>query len=391
MRVLHVIPSVSNAHGGPSRALALMEQNLSVAGVHVTTVTTDDDGPGYRLTNAARPAEAHGARRVYLRKWIDFYKVAPALLPWLQRHLREFDVVHIHALFSFSSVVAALMARQKDVPYVIRPLGTLTKYGMKRRRPLAKRLSLALFERRILSHAAAVHFTSEIELEEAMALDIPLSGVVIPLGVGPVCAEPFPDLFREYPSLEGRTVLVYLSRLDPKKNVEGLLRAFAALKPTERRLALLIAGSGEPPYIASLKSLARTLNVAGEIIWLGHIEGCVKAAALGTADIFVLPSLSENFGIAAVEAMQAGLPCVLGQGVAIAEKARDAGASLTVDSEPDSIAHALAELLRDKPKRGAMGKQAVKFARAAYSVDAMADRLTELYGRIASMRSRDAL
>ena len=76
MRVLHVIPSVSGVHGGPSQALAVMEQGLCASGASVTTATTDDDGPGRRLKIDARPAEAHGARRVYCRKWLDFYKVA---------------------------------------------------------------------------------------------------------------------------------------------------------------------------------------------------------------------------------------------------------------------------------------------------------------------------
>src|SRR5687768_6627184 len=98
MRVLHVLPSVSRARGGPSAALELMERHLSAAGVTVTTLTTDDDGPGCRLPARARPTEADGATRIYKRKWTDFYTVAPAMLPWLQRSLRDFDVIHIHAL-----------------------------------------------------------------------------------------------------------------------------------------------------------------------------------------------------------------------------------------------------------------------------------------------------
>ena len=97
--------------------------------------------------------------------------------------MRNFDVVHIHSLFSFTCVAAALIASWRRVPYVVRPLGTLSEYGVTQRRPWLKRLSLAILEARILRHAAAVHFTSEAEREEAMKLNLPLQGVVIPLAV----------------------------------------------------------------------------------------------------------------------------------------------------------------------------------------------------------------
>ena len=145
---------------------------------------------------------------------------------------------------------------------------------------------------------------------------------------------------------------------------------------------LLIAGDGQPEYARSLKKLAQTLGVEPYVVWLGHVEGAQKAAAFAAAQVFVLPSLSENFGIAAVEAMLAGLPCVLGQGVAIARQAMRAGASITVTPEPESIARALMELLADKPRREAMGRRAREFAEQEYSVQTMAGRLTALYRRI---------
>ena len=382
MRVLHVIPSVSSVDGGSSRAMMLMEQSLSAAGVSVTTITTDDDGPGCRLADVNRPAEVHGARRVYVRKWSDSYKFAPALLIWLERHLHDFDVLHVHALFSFSSVAAALMAWRKDVPYVIEPLGTLTNYGMKQRRPFAKRVSLALFERRILERAAAVHFTSEAEFEEAKDLAIPLSGVVIPLGAEAASAQSSVALLRDYPILGDRTVLLFLSRLDPKKNLEGLLKAFAALDPAKRKLVLLIAGAGEPTYTESLKYLARCLNVDDEVIWFGHVEHDTKAAVFASADIFVLPSLSENFGMAAAEALLAGLPCVLGRGVAIAREIEASGAGLMVDPTPQDIAAAVNRLVDDEDLRHSMGEAGKKLAGELFSTSVMAARLISLYEEV---------
>jgi glycosyltransferase involved in cell wall biosynthesis len=383
MRVLHVIPSVSSVHGGPSEALRLMEQSLCAAGIEMTVLTTDDNGPASRFESGSYPAASAGAERIYCRKWLDFYLVAPAMLSWLRKHVRDFDVVHIHALFSFASVLAALMARRRGVPYVVRPLGTLTRYGITERRPLAKRLSLALLERRILERAAAVHFTSHAELEEAKLLNAPFKGVVIPLGLD-LSAEPaVKDLRHDYPCLHNRVVLLYLSRLDPKKNIEGLLKAFSTLEPRRNGLALLIAGAGQPSYTACLKSLADSLGLDEEVIWLGHVEGDEKAAVFAAADLFVLPSLSENFGIAAVEALRAGLPCVLGRGVAIAAEVESSGAGVSVNQDAESIARGIDILIRDAKLRRSMGERGPKLAEKAYSQSAMTERLIGLYQTIA--------
>ena len=192
-----------------------------------------------------------------------------------------------------------------------------------------------------------------------------------------------PNAFQRITSSSAdRQIVLYLSRLDPKKNLENLLQAFAEVRAQQHDAVLVIAGEGRPDYARSLKELVQTLGLEPHVIWLGHVGGGQKAAVLAAAQIFVLPSLSENFGLAAVEAMLAGVPCVLGQGVAIAAEAMRAGASITVTQEPGSIARVLVELLSDEPRRTAMGVRAREFAEQEYSLHAMAGRLTALYRRI---------
>lgn len=360
-----------------------MERGLCATGVNVTTVTTDDDGPSRRLTIHTRSGQANGVRRVYFRKWFDFYKIAPAMLPWLWRHVRSFDVVHIHALFSFTSTAASLIANWRGVPYVIRPLGTLSRYGVTQRRPWLKRLSLAALDRGIIRRAAAVHFTSQAEWQEAEQMQLPLRPIIIPLGAeGPPPGDA-QRLLQDHPVLHGRQVVLYLSRLDPKKNVEGLLQAFAKVRTAGHDAVLVIAGGGRPDHVECLRRLGLSLKLEPYLVWLGHLEAAEKAAAFAAADLFVLPSYSENFGVAAVEAMLSGLPCVLGEGVAIAEECTQNGASIVVSPDPDSIARALIDLLMDEQKRKELGRRARKFATREYSVPIMAGRLGELYERIA--------
>ena len=380
MKVLHVIPSLSPAHGGPSWAMPLIERALRAQSVEVETATTDDGGSGQRnVRPGGTPIEEVGAIRRYFPKRSEFYKVAPGFARWIGQHVRDYDVVHIHALFSFTSVVAAWAARRAGVPYVLRPLGTLNRYGVTRRRPWLKRVSLKLIEGPILRHAAAVHFTAAAERAEAEELGIPMRSAVIPLAVaaGPVVE---PGLFAaRFPQLQGKRIVLFLSRLDPKKNVEGLLRAFRLIEDSLPGTRLVIAGDGEAGYVAGLKRLAAELGLADRVAWTGYIDGELKVSAYTTAQVFVLPSFSENFGIAAAEALMAGLPCVLGEGVAIAEEVAAAGAGLAVEPNPENIARGIITVLSDNALRAAMGGRAAAFSREKYSVEAMGLGLLRLY------------
>lgn len=379
LAVLHVIPSVAVAHGGPSRAIVEMETALAARGVRVTTLTTDDDGPGRRFDPDARPAPPPGVERVYVAKRSEFYKVAPDVIRWLSGNLRGFDVVHIHALFSFTSTAAARMADRQRVPYVVRPLGTLARYGVTSRRPFLKRAALAWLDGPILRRAAAVHFTSHEEKTEAEALGIVMNSVVIPLGIGqPAIAAAQTPRTAATPRR-----LLFMSRLDPKKNLEGLLDALARLPERHANVTLTIAGKGSDSYTQDLRTRARGLGLDARIDWLGHVDGDAKARTLAAADLFVLPSFSENFGIAAAEAMMAGLPCILGDGVALAAAAHRAGAALAVAPDPDAIAAAITTLCDAPARLDTMARSARAHADTNFSRDAMAAALVGLYRAIA--------
>lgn len=366
---------MSEADGGPTRALQTMEAALGRAGVEVTTLTTDH---GLRSPEGGTVAEARGARRVHARLWFRRYKVAPGMVVWLLRNIRSYDVVHIHALFSFSSTVAAWTARHAGVPYVLRPLGALAPWGRLNRRPLLKRLSIGLIEGPNLRHSAAVHFTSDDEMREARDIGVPMKEVVIPLGVEIGARSRAGEA---EPAADRRTVL-FLSRLDPKKNVEALLDAFARSNDLRNSARLAIAGAGDPAYVQSLKDRAAAAGVAESVTWLGHVGGQDKSAAYAQADLYVLPSRSENFGIAPVEAMLQGLPCILSPGVAVAKEAASARAAVLSAPEPAALARAIETLLADADERRLLGARAKAFARERWSPDAMARRLLDLYETI---------
>jgi glycosyltransferase involved in cell wall biosynthesis len=386
IRVLHVIPSISAVHGGPSLAVRQMSRAMVNTDILLEVATTDDDGPGKRLMPVSTNASGVNTPIWYFRKVLEFYKVAPGFMVWFWRHAREYDVVHIHALFSFLSVVAAGIAVFRRVPYIVRPLGTLSAYGVARRRPFLKRVSIALIEGPLLRRAAFVHFTSEVERKEAEGLGIPFRGVVIPLAVES-CLSALPE--RGESTLTGASsapTVLYLSRLDPKKNVESLLRALCLVLKESPATELVIAGSGDDRYVAALKQLASDLGISAAVKWAGYVSGDAKAALLRDADLFALPSYSENFGIAVAEALAAGLPCVVSSGVAISSEIAEYGAGAVVSTSPESIAVAIINLIGDLSARRLAAEAALRLARERFSMAAMGSRLAALYNEISHCR-----
>jgi len=409
VKVLHVIPSLDPAEGGPSFAVKAMVEALAGQGVKVTIATTagsGEQGGGSEDSEAGSREQGAGSREgqgysvICFRREFEPYKISFGLAKWLSRNVTKFDLIHIHALFSFSSTMAARIARKKNVPYIVRPLGVLNRWGMENRRRIPKLVSFRLVELPILLHAAVIHYTSETERMEAGELNEKLarhSSVVIPLPIEQRAwseeqrAKSGQQFLVRFPRVRGKRIVIFLSRIDPKKGIELLLEAFAIVREKENDVALVIAGDGEGAYVRELKETARSReHGAGrvgsdqeqdDVIWTGHLSGEMKAAALAAATIFVLPSYSENFGIAAAEAFAAGLPCVLSENVGLSDEAQLTGAALVTKCDITELASAITTLMLDPEKRARMGKAARQFASERLSLDRIGKQLQQEYRR----------
>src|SRR5579871_4552767 len=179
-KVLHVIPSVGPVRGGPSVMVRTLARGLAQSGVETDIATTDDNGPGRLDVPCGRPVVEHGVTYWHFRRQSRFYTFSWPLTTWLARNVGKYEVVHIHAVFSYAASPAAYWARRCGVPYFVRPLGILNRWGMEQRRPGLKKLSFRFIERPMLRDAAFVHFTSEQERCEATELGIDMRSVIIP-------------------------------------------------------------------------------------------------------------------------------------------------------------------------------------------------------------------
>lgn len=217
MKVLHIVPSISLIYGGPSQMVLGLAPALAKEGVEVTVITTDSNGDtGQKPLDVPlnTAIKQDGYEIIYFRcAPFRRYKFSLDLLKWLKRHAREYDIAHIHALFSPVSSAAATVCRQQKLPYILRPLGTLDPSDL-RKKKLLKQLYAAIIERQNIAGAAAIHFTSDQEAKISARFGVATQDLVIPLGVVP------PQLATHQQKLaipQDVPVILFMSRIDPKK------------------------------------------------------------------------------------------------------------------------------------------------------------------------------
>ena len=384
LRVLHVIGSTAPRYGGPSVAVRRMAAGLHARGAHVAVASTNADGPSASLdVPLGRPVVEGGVEYWHFARTMPGeWKLSLPLTRWLFAHARDYDVVHVHAAFTYTTFAGCRAAWRAGVPYVLRPLGTLDPWSLGQR-SWKKRPYYALVERAHLERAAAVHVTAESEAAAIARLGFAGKTAVIPNGVD------LPDApLAERAPHEGPLRLIFLSRLHPKKELPLIFRAVRQVTDAGVPVRLTVAGTGEPAYEAELRTRVHELALKDVVSFVGHVEGAAKWAAFADADVYLLPSRQENFGIAVAEALAAGLPVIVSDQVAIAGDVAAAGAGEMIPVDADALARAIARLARDAGARLAMGRRAAAFARERYSWDRASDGILALYERI--LRAPDA-
>jgi len=375
--------SISPTCGGPVESLWFLLKAARAAGIESVVVTTDHDGPRRRAkVPYGRFVEVNGHPVRYFPSQTQFYTASLPMLFWLSRHVRDFDVVHVHALFSFAPVSAALCARRAGVPYVISPHGVLNAWGRENRRRQLKTASIRWVEAPLVRDAAAVQFTSRRELEEFSQLGIRAATEIIPLALtGAVDAAPAAG-FRASPELlelNGRPLILFLARIHPIKNLDMLLRAFVGVIERHPDVVLLVAGDGETSLVGGLRLLAQNLGIEQHVRWVGFANADLKRWLFERADVFVLPSWSENFGLAVAEAMSAGIPVIVTRGVGIADIVAANDCGLVTDCSEPALREAIESLLNDEAARVRMGRAGRRAVREELSLEAYSDRLKSLY------------
>ena len=395
MRLLHIVPSISLIYGGPSQMVLGLSKALASQGVEVTILTTTangDTGQAPLDVPIDRPIEQDGYQiRYFPCSPFRRYKFSLGLLRWLSAHASEYDLAHIHALFSPVSTAAATVARSKNLPYILRPLGTLDPADLKKKRYL-KQIYATLFERANIAGAAALHFTSDQEAKVSDRFGAVTRDLILPLGVTiptsfPVGAITPSETLHER-DLPLPPTLLFMSRIDPKKGLDLLLPALEQLLAEGLQFKFILAGGNpqDPHYEKQIHDRIQTSPLRDFTTVTGFVSGEAKTELLRSADLFVLPSYYENFGIAVAEAMVAEIPVVISDQVHIWREIQQAEAGWICSCDRASLTYQLRAALQNAAERQRRGANARTHALKHYSWESIAQQMSIAYHQLLAAR-----
>ncbi len=388
MKILHVVPTYYPAfvRGGPIWSVHNLNKALVKRGIDVTVYTTDLDIPETTPRNCEVVVD--GVKVWYFPASFRPWQYSCEMHRALRENMKDFDMVHVTSVFLSASTLGARYAKKFGKPYIISPRGSLMREPVMQKHRFAKMLYLWLVEKRNLKWADAIHFTVPMEREEYEELGLPLcQAFVIPNGIEPdeLGAPGKPGAFREKFGIPQRKrIILFLGRIDWKKGFDTLIPSFAALLERIPEAFLVIAGEGGKGYTEEVKAMVSREGVGDKVLFTGLLTGQNKAAALAEADVFTLPSYAENFGMAVAEAMYAGLPVVITEGVGIASDIRKAGAGIVIRKDEQALTDALMQILANDAERKIMGERGRALVKEKFVMPKITNQWLTAYNNLTS-------
>ncbi len=357
MRVLLAYTSLHASHGGPPLVVARVAEVLSNAGATVALLTADDSG--------SQPSPLKVPRVRYFSGGI-----ATAI--------EEFgrpDVIHDHSLWIPHHHAIANFAAARRIPLVVSPLGSLQPQALKIK-ALRKRAAWFLYQRRNLNKAQLIHAASQLELDAIRLLGLTPPVTLIPHGID--LPEPIAK------ATQGKRTALFLGRIHPVKGLPMLIAAWAKVKP--ENWLLRIIGPDEDRHQAVVERAVRQARLEDTVSFRGPIAGTAKAATLRDADLFILPSYTENFGVAVAEALAAEVPVITTTGTPWHElDSRGCGWCTAPDETPLASTLSRATAL-PATVLSEMGRKGREWMAADFSWDRIVERYLDAYAGL--LRSR---
>jgi len=351
---------------------------LTATGVDVEVFTTTANGSGPDLPAAVHePRNYEGVPVLYFPREVGskFFR-APRMRDALRKNIRRFDLVHIHTIWNWVEWTAVKESAMAGVPYVISPRGMLEASAMRYRR-WRKTIAFPLLEKRNLGRAAFLHATAASEYETLDRLALKVRSVLIPNAVdGVLNREDFAGILRRRIGVGSDVpIIAWLGRIHPIKRLDLLAEAFRQVHQ-HIPVHLVIAGPDETGQRQSIESLL--IGISSAVHWLGELNDEQKRELLSDANVLVLCSNSESFGMSVLEALAAGTPVVVTR-TCPWQEVESAGCGFWVEHEPQAIAKALLEILKNPALAATMGKKAQQLVRSNYSWDVAALKMVQYY------------
>jgi glycosyltransferase involved in cell wall biosynthesis len=376
LRALHVVATMAAEAGGPPVVCAGLANALARRGCKVAIAATQQPGD--------TPVSCDPSVAVHLFPVIGSARYASSapLNNWLRAHVADFDIVHLHAIWQFPTFAAARACWHAGKPYVITPHGMLDRAIIDIHSRKLKRLYWLLRERRIEGRAAGIHCLNTAEVQNAIPSIIAMPKFILGNGISEADLAQVPPKGRfraKHPEIADRPLALFLSRIHPKKGLDRLIPAWKKLTAKNPDLRFVIAGTGDAEYMAVIKAIIGQHQLEQAVLCIGHLGGSEKWEALVDADVFVLPSHQEGFSMAITESLAAGTPVVITRECNFNEVEQHRCGIIIPNGDMNAFVDAVDSLLRDPPRRQAMGAAGRELVSTRYRWESIAADLERIY------------
>lgn len=384
MKVLIVVPAISEVYGGTSGIATGWAQALSCQDVTVDIVTTNANGTRYLDVPLRKWIVQSGYRIQYFPcLTIGDYKWSNLFAVWLFSHVQDYDLIHTNAVFSLPNLPAHWACQWHRIPYIMTPHGMLEPWALSYKGS-KKRWYFRLFGRSALNSASAIHSTASLEAKNLQKLNLKSPVILIPNGIHKSNFDnlPSPEIFlQRFPYIRGKKIILFLGRIDPKKGLDLLSSAFSHVCKSFSETHLVVAGPDNIGFLPIAKQYFLEAGCIDAVTFTGMLTGDLKFAALAAANLYVAPSYSEGFSMSILEGMASGLPCVITTGCNFPEAAA-ANVVYEVIPTVEQISNALSQCLQDPDGAKATGNRARQFIFENYTWNRIAARLIDVYTAI---------
>jgi glycosyltransferase involved in cell wall biosynthesis len=387
MKILHIIPSVASVRGGPSKEVLETVQALRNIGVDAEIATTNDNGNDLLNVPLCQRREYQHVPIWFFSRFspqvhsIREFAFSSQLTTWLWHNIPSYDLLHIHAIFSYASTAAMAIARLKGIPYIVSPLGLLSEWSLQQS-VRKKQIYLNLIERANLNNSRGLHLTSEQEQQEVSLLGLTAPSFVLPhgLSIPPIIPDARHRLRQHFNVPIDEPIILFLSRLHPKKGLDYLIPALGKL--VHHRFTFVLAGSGSAQYQAEIESLLISTGIRDRTHFTGFVAGETKNLLVQGSDLLALTSHAENFGIAVLEALAVGVPVLVTPGVGLASVVQQHQLGYVTELDVLDIASALDLYLSHPQEAKDMGDRARKIISENYTWGKIAIKMLKVYESI---------
>jgi glycosyltransferase involved in cell wall biosynthesis len=379
MNVAHILNHLSDTYAGVSIGTQRMVKALARLGIGISVWATHDDDKVGLLADEIR---CH----LYRTKWPVGWRRSPELASALKMASRHLDIFHVHTVWSYPQFAAAKMARKRHSPYIVAPRASLEPWRMNHKR-LKKSVYLKLIGNTLIQNAACLHAVATNEVDDFRKVGYKGPVFIAHNGIVPAEFECLPDPTEaeiKWPMLQGRRVVLFMSRLSPEKGLDELITAWSAIvkKLSYKDALLVLAGPDDRGYGLRVRELIQDAGIDKNSLLTGMVKGRDKLALMSRADIYTLPSYSEGFSNSLLENLAAGKPVVITPACNFPEVTK-VGAGLCVEPQRDVLKEALMQLLdmsQDKLKN--MGNHGRRLVMEHYTWDIAARKIATVYNAI---------